>query len=131
MDTLVADQAEMVYRNPFLSFYNLPLYPMGIDLAEDRATGLTGFNIRVQLAYTSGFQGRMYVSPRFAQATWVKFTPTEEHPKEEHKTNESIFKECVAITENINRRAENLIKRNDQIIAEIERIKAEAEAKGF
>lgn len=44
---------------------------------------------------------------------------------------ESILKECVSITEAMNRKAERLIERNEQILAEIERIKAKAQAKGF
>lgn len=44
---------------------------------------------------------------------------------------ESILKECVSITEAMNRKAERLIERNEQILAEIERIKSEAQAKGF
>lgn len=44
---------------------------------------------------------------------------------------ESILKECVSITGAMNRKAERLIERNEQILAEIERIKAKAQAKGF
>lgn len=50
---------------------------------------------------------------------------------EERQIRERILKECVSITEKINQKAEKLIEKNEQILAEIERIKSEAQAKGF
>lgn len=128
---LVADQPEMTYKGLFILGEEPPINVIGLVSIKAQESKWTSLGFKALPEHLTTFGEPIRFAFLSAQTATIGYSQIKEYPDEEDKIKESILRECVSITEAMIRKADLLIERNEQTLIEIERIKAEAQAKGF
>lgn len=127
----VVDQSEMTYKVSFIPGEEPPINVVGLVSIKAQKSQWTSLVFKVLPEHLTALREPIRLTFPFAQTAIMGYSQIKEYPYEKDKIRESILRECVSITEEMIRKADLLIERNEQTLIEIERIRTEAKAKGL